>query len=215
MGELLLARISQIRDNTLFEALPLIIGESIAMSLGTGEATADLLRRAKRGDEKALEAIYAHLKGPLFGLAYRYTSNATVAEDLLQDIFLKIFSHLGDVDKPDTFVPWAYRIALNTCFSHLREIRSSRGKTVSLNEIEGVLADAGRTGLSSEARKPLEEAIAALPDGLRAVFLLHDFQGFKHEEISRTLGCSVGTSKSQLFKARMRLREQLERKRAV
>jgi len=215
MAELLLAPTPEIRDNSFLGVVPLTAGEPIDMSIGIGEEKADLLRRAKRGDEKALETIYTRLKGPLFGLAYRYTSNATVAEDLLQDIFLKIFSHLDDVDRPETFEPWAYRIAVNTCFSYLREVKSGRGKTVSLSDVEGILAAPGGSERPSEARKPLEEAIAGLPERLRAVFLLHDLQGFKHEEISRTLGCSVGTSKSQLFKARMKLREQLERKRAV
>lgn len=215
MTELLLARTPEIRDNILFAIIPLSVGDLIDMSIGTGEEKADLLRRAKKGDEQALEIIYSRLKGPLFGLAYRYTSNATVAEDLLQDIFLKIFSHLGDVDRPETFEPWAYRIAVNTCFSHLREKKSARGKAVPLSEVEGILTDGEGSERPSELRKPLEEAIACLSEGLRTVFLLHDLQGFKHAEISRTLGCSVGTSKSQLFKARMKLREHLERRGAV
>jgi RNA polymerase sigma-70 factor (ECF subfamily) len=216
MAELLLARTPEIGDNTLFDAFPIADGESMAISFGSREEAARLIRRARQGDEAALETIYAAFKAPLFGLAYRYTSNATVAEDLLQDIFLKIFSHLGDIDRPETFVPWAYRIALNTCFSHLRDVKSAGGKAVPLSDVEGVLADEGEPGrVSSEARRPLEEAIAGLPEGLRAVFLLHDVQGYKHEEIARTLGCSVGTSKSQLFKARMKLRERLARMRAV
>ncbi|MBN2206258.1 MAG: RNA polymerase sigma factor [Candidatus Aminicenantes bacterium] len=185
------------------------------MSIGTLEERAELLGRAKAGDERALETIYARLKGPLFGLAYRYTANATIAEDLLQDIFLKIFSHLDDVDRPETFESWAYRIALNTCFSHLREIKATRGKAVPLADVEGVLSGGEGDGSSADIRKPLAEAISGLSEGLRAVFLLHDLQGFKHGEIARALGCSVGTSKSQLFKARMKLRDALARKQAV
>ena len=216
MTELMLAPTPEIRDNTLlFGIVPLAIGDLPDMSIGTGEEKAELLSRAKRGDESALELIYARLKGPLFGLAYRYTSNATVAEDLLQDIFLKIFAHLGDVDKPETFESWAYRIAVNTCFSHLRETKATRGKAVPLDDVEGTLAGGQGEERPAEIRKPLEEAIAGLSEGLRAVFLLHDLQGFKHGEIARALGCSVGTSKSQLFKARMKLREHLERKRVV
>jgi len=215
MAELMLAPTPEIRDNTIFGIVPVTIGDVLDMSIGSSEERSDLLRRAKRGDERALETIYARLKGPLFGLAYRYTANATVAEDLLQDIFLKIFSHLGDVDRPETFEPWAFRIALNTCFSHLRENRTFREKSVPLGEVEGILSGGDGDERPSEVRQTLEEAIAGLSEGLRAVFLLHDLQGFKHGEIARALGCSVGTSKSQLFKARMKLREQLVRKRAV
>jgi RNA polymerase sigma-70 factor (ECF subfamily) len=215
MAELTLAPTPEIRDNTLFDIVSATMGEVLDMSIGSGEERADLIRRARRGDEQALEVIYARLKGPLFGLAYRYTANATVAEDLLQDIFLKIFSHLGDIDNPATFEPWAYRIALNTCFSHLRETKAVRGKAVPLDEVEGFLSGGAGEERPSELRRPLEEAIAGLSEGLRAVFLLHDLQGFKHGEIARALGCSVGTSKSQLFKARMKLRERLARKIAV
>lgn len=216
MTELLLAPLPEIRDNTLaLGFVPLTTGDVPDMSIGTEEERADLLRRAQAGDERAMETIYARLKGPLFGLAYRYAANATVAEDLLQDIFLKIFSHLSDVDRPETFEPWAYRIALNTCFSYLREGRATRGRAVPLDDVEGILAGSGSGERPADIRGPLEQAIAGLSEGLRAVFLLHDLQGFKHGEIARALGCSVGTSKSQLFKARMKLRAELARKGAV
>jgi RNA polymerase sigma-70 factor (ECF subfamily) len=176
----------------------------------------DLIRLAQGGDTGAMEAIYAHLKTPLFNLAFRYTFNRAAAEDLLQEIFLKVFSHLEDVQNMDTFVPWAYRIALNTCFSYLRLKKAELQKTVSLTDVEGTLQDVDRdVSPENDIRKPLDKAIGTLPHKLREIFLLHDVQGFKHEEIARMLGLSVGTSKSQLFKARLKLRGYLRDRRVI
>jgi RNA polymerase sigma-70 factor (ECF subfamily) len=181
------------------------------------EATfADLIRRAQEGDTGAMEAIYHRLKTPLFNLAFRYTYNRAAAEDLLQEIFLKIFSHLEDVQNMDTFIAWAYRIALNTCFSYLRQKKVEFQKTVSLTDVEGTIQVISRdVSPENDVRKPLDKAIGTLPHRLREIFFLHDVQGFKHEEIARMLGLSVGTSKSQLFKARLKLREYLKDRRLI
>ncbi len=177
---------------------------------------ADLIRRAQEGDAVATEVIYNRLKTPLFNLAYRYTFDRPAAEDLLQEIFLKIFSHLDDVQKMDTFIAWAYRIALNTCFSYLRLKKGEFQKTVSISDIEGTIQDVSReTSPENDVRKPLDKAIETLPHKLREIFLLHDVQGFKHEEIAGMLGLSVGTSKSQLFKARLKLRDYLKTRRLI
>jgi len=171
-----------------------------------------LVRRAAAGDVAAMETIYRQFKQPVFNLAYRYSSDRATAEDLLQDIFIKIFTHLGDVKDSGTFSAWIYRIVLNECYSFLREKKSRSQKTIPMAEIEGKLEEASYDGHERNIRKPLEEAIQALPAKLRSVFVLHDVQGFKHREIARTLGCSVGTSKSQLFKARLKVRQYLKKK---
>jgi RNA polymerase sigma-70 factor (ECF subfamily) len=174
-----------------------------------------LILRSQRGDEQAMGEIYDRYKRPLFNLAYRYTFDPATAEDLLQDIFIKIFTHLKDVQKDDTFVAWMYRIAINTCYSFLRHRRSRDGQMIALSEIEGKKEEAVYDDHEDSLAKPLDEALRELPERLRAVFLLHDVQGYKHGEISRMLGVSVGTSKSQLFKARMRIREWLKEKKAL
>jgi RNA polymerase sigma-70 factor (ECF subfamily) len=171
-----------------------------------------LIRRSKAGENAAMEAIFEHYKGSLFSLAYRYTSNRQAAEDLLQDIFIKIFTHIRDVQNEETFVAWIYRIALNACYSYLRNKRSRVVGTVALKEVEGRIEEAGFDRHEQSLEKPLNDAINELPEKLRTVFLLHDVQGFKHEEIARILGVAAGTSKSQLFKARMRIREFLRGK---
>jgi len=171
-----------------------------------------LLAQGRAGDERAIESIYEMFKVRVFQVAYRHTYNAVVAEDLLQDIFLKVFTHLGDVKNPETFPAWVYRITLNTCYSYLRGKKLRSERTVSLSEIEGRLEEAVYDPHEKEIGKPIDDAIQVLPAKLRSVFVLHDVEGLKHNEIARILGCSVGTSKSQLFKARLKVRGLLKSK---
>jgi RNA polymerase sigma-70 factor, ECF subfamily len=167
----------------------------------------ELIRRGKDGDPGALEEIYERFRGPLFSLALRHAGDRAAAEDILQDTFIKVLTHLDDVRDAETFPAWVFRIAINTCYSHLRGRRTRENRTLALSQIEGrreeAVYDAHETSLSG----PLEEAIARLPEKLRMIFLLHDVQGFKHAEIGAMLGLSAGTSKSQLFKARTRVRK--------
>jgi RNA polymerase sigma-70 factor (ECF subfamily) len=167
---------------------------------------ADLVSRGRQGDLMAMESLYEMFKRPVLGLAYRHTMNSAAAEDLLQDIFLKVFSHLGDVRDADTFPAWVFRIALNTCYSYLRQKKAKGDQDISLSEIEETVVIESFQPAVRDLKEPLEKAIQSLPPRLKSVFVLHDVEGYKHEEISRLLGCTVGTSKSQLFKARMKLR---------
>jgi RNA polymerase sigma-70 factor (ECF subfamily) len=171
-----------------------------------------LIRNGQAGDESSIEALYAGFKDRVFGLAYRHTGNAVIAEDLLQDIFIQVFRHLGDVDRPEFFPAWLYRISINACYSYLRKKRREAGSFVPLSSIEWTTAESSVEAPRSELREPLDQAIRTLPERLRSVFILHDVEGFRHEEIARILGCSAGTSKSQLFKARMKIRGFLGKK---
>ncbi len=175
----------------------------------------NLIRRGKEGDNRALEEIYERYKSSFFNLAYRYTYDRVAAEDLLQDIFIKIFTHLQDVQKEETFVAWMYRIAVNSCYSYLRSRKSRDSRTVALSSVEGRREEAVYDSHEASLRRPLDEAVQLLPEKLKAVFLLHDVEGFKHEEISRMLGIEIGTSKSQLFKARLKIREFLKDKKGL
>jgi len=126
----------------------------------SGDASfADLISRSQAGDARAMEAIYHRLKTPLFNLAFRYTFNRVAAEDLLQEIFLKVFSHLEDVQKADTFVGWVYRIALNTCYSYLRANKAEFQKTVSLTGVESAIQDTRAVSEDQDAQKSLDRAI--------------------------------------------------------
>jgi len=164
---------------------------------------ADLIIQARAGETEAMEEIYRR---------FRYSYDRATAEDLLQEIFIKVFTHLDNVKNPDTFAGWVFRIGLNTCYSHLRSRRVEMEKGIPLEDIEGTRCGATEENPARDMRRPLDDGIAALPGKLREIFLLHDVHGFKHEEIARMLGLSIGTSKSQLFKARLRMRAFLARK---
>ena len=211
--EIALATEIQMRDNAFVSRPKVEKGPGYA-AFSSEIPLAELIARGKAGDAAAFEALYRRYKAALFNLAYRYAYDQATAEDLLQDIFLKIFTHLGDVQRVETFTAWVFRIALNTCYSHLRGKRVEIEKGVPMSDVEGTRHEARVEADENDLRKPLDEAIAALAPRLREIFLLHDVQGFKHEEIARILGLSVGTSKSQLFKARLRIRGILKARRA-
>ncbi len=209
-------RIAQVYPSSAF---PLMTADKKDRDVDTVQghlsSLSSLILRSQRGDEGAMEEIYGRYKKSLYGLAYRYTFDRVAAEDLLQDIFIKVFTHMKDVQKEETFVAWMYRIAINTCYSFLRRRRSRDRQMIALSEVEGKKEEAVYDEHENNLARPLDEALGELPERLRAVFLLHDVQGYKHGEIARMLGVSVGTSKSQLFKARMRIREWLKAKKAL
>ena len=175
----------------------------------------DLIKRGREGDTLAMEAIYERYKRPIFNLVYRYTYDVATTEDLLQDIFLKIFTHLKDVQKVESFVGWLYRIAINSSYSYLRSNKSRLRNTIPLEGLEEKIDNKSPATHEKTMKKPLEEAIQSLPPKLKSVFLLHDVQGYKHREIARMLRCSEGTSKSQLFKARLKIRQVLKNKQLI
>lgn len=179
-------------------------------------ARADLLlewlERSRTGDTQAMGAIYDHFQSSLYGLAFRYTRNHAVAEDLLQDIFVKVFSNLHTLDNDNTFVGWLYRVAVNICLSHLRTHKRVFQKEVPFEKVEEYMTQKSSHRPEDMMNKTLDDAIQGLSPRLKSVFMLHDIQGFKHGEIAQIMDCSVGTSKSQLFKARMKIRKLLEKK---
>ena len=176
------------------------------------EQLKNLVRSSREGDSQSMGMLYEQFKGRMFSLAYRYTYNASAAEDLLQDIFIRVFTHLETLDKDEAFAGWMYRIAVNTCLSYLRSNKKVLHLEVPLSHIEYTVGEDTQNVSEKMLEKPLEDAIQSLPTKLKSVFLLHDVQGFKHLEIAQILGCTVGTSKSQLFKARMKIRQKLEKK---
>jgi RNA polymerase sigma-70 factor (ECF subfamily) len=174
-----------------------------------------LVTRAADGDERALEAIYHRFKTPVFNLARRYTGSPAKAEDVLQDVFVTAFTHIGEVREAARFPGWLFRVAVNTSLAHLRSGGVHGRAYIAIQDVEGSLPAPGDVASELAARRPLEQAIDVLPPKLKTVFLLHDVEGFKHEEIAGMLGCTVGTSKSNLFKARMKLRQCLTEKGAA
>lgn len=168
----------------------------------------ELIKKSIDGDFKAIETIYNLFKKKISGLIYRHTQNQSTTEDLTQEIFIKVFNNLKNVREAATFPAWVMRIAINECYSYLRQERNLKGKTVALDEIESMVCsvESADSGEHQDLARWLEAATASLSPLLRQVFVLHDVQGYKHEEIARILSCSVGTSKSSLFKARRKIR---------
>jgi RNA polymerase sigma-70 factor, ECF subfamily len=175
-------------------------------------ADLELARRCRSGDPGAFEELYRQHAGRLYNLAFRMAGSAQEAEDLLQEVFLHAYRKLGSFRGDSSLGTWLYRLGMNQCLDYLRG-RQAKMKTAtdSLDE-EGAAELASPMSATPVAvnRLDLERAIARLPEGCRAAFLLHDVEGFEHHEVARILGVSEGTSKSQVHKARMKLRVYLQ-----
>jgi len=173
----------------------------------------ELVRAAASGDAVAFERIYEQHRRRVYSLCARMLGNVEQAEDLTQEVFLQVYRKIGSFRGDSAFTTWLHRLAVNQVLMHFRK----RGVKLEHTSEEGDFTNVVETPLQSTRRismvdrLALERAIAQLPPGYRTVFLLHDVEGYEHEEISSTLGVSVGTSKSQLHKARMRLRELLSK----
>jgi RNA polymerase sigma-70 factor (ECF subfamily) len=177
---------------------------------------ADALRLAQQGDAAAFERIYELHRRRVYSLCLRMVSNTTEAEDLTQEAFLQLFRKIGTFRGESAFSTWLHRLAVNVVLMRLRKKTlpaTSLDETADADDSgEGPRRDFGAADLrltGAVDRMNLQRAIETLPQGYRAVFVLHDVQGYEHNEIADFMGCSVGNSKSQLHKARMRLRELL------
>ena len=175
---------------------------------------AELIKRAQQGDTDAFATLFHAHKMRVYSLCLRMTNNAAEAEDLAQDAFLQVFRKLSSFRGDSALSTWLYRIAVNTVLMHFRRKTPCR---VSLDEpirgqddAKGAKREYGmRDGRldSAVTRIALTRAISELPEGYRAIFLLHEVDGYQHREIAALLGCSVGNSKSQLHKAKLRIRD--------
>jgi RNA polymerase sigma-70 factor, ECF subfamily len=167
-----------------------------------------LVERCRKGDLAAFETIYRTHSGRLYGVACRILGNTADAEDLLQDIFLAAHRKLDSFRGDAALGTWLYRLATNLCLDHLRSRAAKSGQMTGSLDDEPSLADTGSRRLAERtvARMDLERALAQLPEGCRVAFVLHDVEGLEHREVAETLGIAEGTSKSQVHKARLRLR---------
>lgn len=172
---------------------------------------AELVERCRQGDLAAFEEIYAAHAGRLYSLACRMLGNAADAEDLLQEIFLSAHRKLDSFRGDSALGTWLYRLAMNQCLDYLRSRTARTNQVTGALDDEFGLDDAGSRRLAEQtvSRVDLERALARLPEGCRAAFVLHDVQGLEHREVAEILGVAEGTSKSQVHKARLRLRAML------
>ena len=167
-----------------------------------------LIDRCRKGELAAFEAIYRAHSGRLYSLASRMLGNPADAEDLLQEIFLAAFRKLDSFRGDSALGTWLYRLATNLCLDHLRSRATKSGQLTDALEEEPALADASSRRLADRAvdRMDIERALTQLPPGCRTAFVLHDVEGLEHREVAELLGIAEGTSKSQVHKARLRLR---------
>jgi RNA polymerase sigma-70 factor (ECF subfamily) len=174
---------------------------------GRAEDTA-LIERCRRGDLGAFEEIYKAHSGKLYSLACRMLGNPTEAEDLLQEIFLSAHRKLDSFRGESALGTWLYRLATNQCLDDVRSRAARSNQVTDTIDDDPALLDVRSRGIADQtvAKMDLERAVAQLPDRARAAFLLHDVQGLEHREVAEALGIAEGTSKSQVHKARLRLR---------
>ena len=180
---------------------------------------AEAIERAKGGDAEAFEVLYNLHKRRVYSLCLRMTANTAQAEDLTQEAFLQLFRKIATFRGESAFSTWLHRMSVNVVLMHLRK----KGlPVVSLEETIETEEETPRKELGAEDpvlagsinRLQLQRAIDDLPPGYRTIFVLHDVEGYEHNEIAGMVGCSIGNSKSQLHKARMKLREFLKTSRA-
>ena len=190
-------------------------GSTAVNTKAPSSVDANTLTLAQTGDHQAFAQIYSIHKRRIYSLCLRMVGNTAEAEDLTQEAFLQLHRKIATFRGDSAFSTWLHRLAVNVVLMHLRKKRTP---LISLDEAmeptpeNGPGRSFGAPDLSlsgSIDRLALERAVAALPAGYRLIFILHDIEGYEHNEIATILSCSIGTSKSQLHKARLKLRDAL------
>lgn len=187
----------------------------VAHNSATDRDQAELLARARSGDHEAFAQLYSIHKRHIYSLCLRMVGSVTEAEDLTQEAFLQFHREIESFRGESALSTWLHRLAINVVLMHLRR------KSLPVSSLDELMEPAQdqRFGRSFGApdlvlsgaidRLTLERAIIDLPAGYRLIFVLHDIEGFEHNEIASLLDCSIGNSKSQLHKARLKLRESM------
>ena len=167
---------------------------------------------AGKGDMEAFEKLYERHSRRVYSLCLRMTQNSAEAEDLAQEAFIQLFRKIGSFRGESAFTTWLHRLTVNQCLMHFRKRSVKLEKTTEEGEtpVQVVRGTENPNAMPVMDRIALDNALKQLPPGYRTVFVLHDVEGHEHEEIARMLGVAVGTSKSQLHKARMKLRQILK-----
>ena len=190
-------------------------GKVVAETPTQPESDQQLAKAAAGGDMAAFEELYRRHNRRVYALCLRMTQNQTEAEDLMQESFIQLFRKIGSFRGDSAFTTWLHRLTVNQVLMHFRKRSVKLEKTTEEGDTpeQMVMGTGNPNQMPVVDRIALDRAIAQLPPGYRSVFVLHDIEGHEHEEIARMLGVAVGTSKSQLHKARMRLRALLRMQR--
>jgi RNA polymerase sigma-70 factor (ECF subfamily) len=186
-------------------------------TLAFGISEAEAIDRAKQGDGECFEVLYKLHKRRVYSLCLRMIHDVELAEDLAQEAFLQLYRKIASFRGESSFSTWLHRLTVNIV---LMRLRMPGLPVVSLEETLDPTEDGGpkreygctdKILAASIDRVNLQRAVETLPPGYRTMYVLHDVEGYEHNEIAEMLGCSVGNSKSQLHKARMNLRQRLRR----
>ena len=173
-----------------------------------------LAQSAAGGNMSAFEELYNRHHRRVYSLCLRMLQNTAEAEDLTQEVFIQLYRKIGSFRGDSAFTTWLHRLTVNQVLMHFRKRTVKFEKTTEEGETPVQIV----AGTENQAKMPIvdkiaiDKAIAQLPNGYRNVFVLHDVEGYEHEEVAKILGCSVGTSKSQLHKARLKMRKLLGKK---
>jgi RNA polymerase sigma-70 factor (ECF subfamily) len=182
----------------------------IAETSAPGDAA--LVRRVQGGDLDAFEPLYDRYGGRAYALCLRLTGDATQAAELVQDVFVRVWEKIGSFRGDSAFSSWFHRLTVNVVLQALRSGRRRDARVV-VGDIESdpVGALASRPPTMTDVRLDLEAALARLPEGPRVVFVLHEIEGYSHDEIAAMTGRAAGTVRSQLWKARQLLMTEMSR----
>jgi RNA polymerase sigma-70 factor (ECF subfamily) len=172
----------------------------------------NLTRAAAAGDMRALGELYERYRHRVYAVCISMTRNAAEAEDLTQEVFVSLVKKIGSYRGESQFTTWLHRLTVNCVLMHFR--RPSR-REQNFTDLENVVPIAPRLSVPLlpgplTDKIAFKSAVARLPKGCRTVFVLFDLAGYEHEEIAKLLGCTAGTSKSQLHRARLKLRKILQ-----
>ena len=173
-----------------------------------------LAQAATKGNMFAFEELYNRHHRRVYSLCLRMLQNTAEAEDLTQEVFIQLYRKIGSFRGDSAFTTWLHRMTVNQVLMHFRKRTVKFEKTTEEGEtpVQIVIGTENQSRMPIVDKIALESAIAQLPNGYKNVFVLHDVEGYEHEEVARILGCSVGTSKSQLHKARLKMRKLLQKK---
>ncbi|MBC7189746.1 sigma-70 family RNA polymerase sigma factor [Candidatus Aerophobetes bacterium] len=182
-----------------------------------------LLEKSKKGDEESFRKLVEKYQSKVYSIAFAMVKNKTEAEDIMQDIFIKVYRSLGNFKGKSKFYTWLYRITINTCINHLNH--NKKTNTISLSSPENrekyqdqiiktsLFLEDSKSPFEILQNRELEEkiklAIESLPLELKQVFLLREIDDLSYKEMAKILNCSEGTIKSRLFRARDKLREKI------
>jgi len=185
------------------------IGNYPSTSAEDKAAAVERIRRAQSGDVGAFELLYREHSPRLYALCLRLKAGDRAdAAELLQDVFVKAWRRLDTFRGDCAFVSWLHRLAVNTMLETARSDQRRTARVLPMEDTSRLAGAARSSGV--ESRMDMESAIASLPKGARLAFVLHDVEGYQHQEIADQLSVTVGTVKAQLHRARRLLRERLE-----